>query len=457
MKPMNCEATAKLMSASLDGMLERARQESLDAHLVGCADCRAAFEQLCRTVSLLREVEQVDVPEGLDARICERIRQPAARTPSLNWFNSPQMRVALAAGIALVFGIIAIQNMPPNADEPAPGDVSESAQDELALEEVMADPSLVPDAPSAPEPEPAPAAQAQPAVPAPPPPPETQQPVEMVQRERERPEPADDGAPSPNARHAMAPKRRSDAIWQADEPSVRKGLRVGPSTPLPAAKPAPVARPAPVVAAADQDLRAMADNPREERESADAIRVERAAALAEGMADGKAKAARLHAPRHAVAADAVPQGMAVSRMPVRQRSSAAAPATLSGAMPATGRADLRAKSESGRLLFTVTGVDEKRALALLAAGTGTNEKKRDRGTPALLDRDAQNADAPPVRQPSVTRLANGRISIVASVQSSDLPGILSALGKEGAVRAAQGQSKPGELDGPVLLELLLIP
>jgi len=60
-------------------------------------------------------------------------------------------------------------------------------------------------------------------------------------------------------------------------------------------------------------------------------------------------------------------------------------------------------------------------------------------------------------QPVVTRLADGRVSILMTIPSADLPAIITALGREGTVRPSRGQVMPGRDDGTVLLELVLAP
>src|SRR3990170_923848 len=75
------EARARL-SALIDGALEAGEAADVAAHLEGCASCRADLAQLRATVTMLREVDPVQAPEGFAAAVRGRLEQlgPARRS-----------------------------------------------------------------------------------------------------------------------------------------------------------------------------------------------------------------------------------------------------------------------------------------------------------------------------------------------------------------------------------------
>jgi hypothetical protein len=167
-----------------------------------------------------------------------------------------------------------------------------------------------------------------------------------------------------------------------------------------------------------------------------------------------------------VARDTVVRDDAFARKQFRAPMAAAAPPVPAVALSSAGREDLREKSKDAGLAFTVTGIGEKRVLALLTAEEASHKAsgdvKRDGNAPDVRARRMRSIerDAVPrsvVPQPVVKRLADGRVSILATIRADDLPRILAALGKEGSVEPAgkRGEAAPG--NGPVLIELLLTP
>ena len=488
---MKCEHAIELMSASLDGMLDQAQQERLDAHLADCAACCDGLEQLRRTVSLLHEVEQVEVPPGLRAQIAEAV-QPPGRVLSWNWFNYPQVKAALAASIVLVFGLLAVRHLAPPADErgttrvedikeetpavappvekhemaraedpgrkkaPAVAPAGEEQETtrtdhverrkapgkgaEAAASPVMRDEAPVAEAATGPLP--------------------AEQPIsrEPEQRTRDRAESAGDVLPAMDVGAAVRRKPRSDSIWQAEAPPVPEGLRVGPSTPLPAVerpRVAPAARP--VVAARD-GMPEREERPLAKRTFADAMRAERTPSP-RAAAGGEAKAARQVGLLSADAAGAVPDVEAAGREDDRERSAidmASAPPAM---RETSSREDARKAHDDGRLAFVVTGVGEERVRAILAEKGvgGRGDRKGDAGVRGMSTARATLRRSDASAQPVVTRLADGRVSILMTIPSADLPAIITALGREGTVRPSRGQVMPGRDDGTVLLELVLAP
>ena len=113
---MNHEDVRERLSALIDGALPPREAADVEAHLEGCATCRADLTQMRATVRLLREVEPVRVPEGFAFAVRGRVEQVVAGSParsSRRWrFAWPNIRwswkTAAAAATALLVGVFAV-------------------------------------------------------------------------------------------------------------------------------------------------------------------------------------------------------------------------------------------------------------------------------------------------------------------------------------------------------------
>lgn len=76
---MNCKETLDLIDASIDGELDLTTQMALDAHLAGCAACRAAHAGRASLVRRLRAgAERHDMPDALRSRLLSALPGTAA-------------------------------------------------------------------------------------------------------------------------------------------------------------------------------------------------------------------------------------------------------------------------------------------------------------------------------------------------------------------------------------------
>ncbi len=57
---MNCREVRVLLSSYLDGEVDDTVRRSIDAHLAGCAPCRAEFEAISKTVRMIRKLRDLD-------------------------------------------------------------------------------------------------------------------------------------------------------------------------------------------------------------------------------------------------------------------------------------------------------------------------------------------------------------------------------------------------------------
>ena len=71
---MEHSAYREILSALLDGELHGAEREAALAHLDGCADCRAYFEELAALHAALGDMEEFDAPGGFAAGVMARLR-----------------------------------------------------------------------------------------------------------------------------------------------------------------------------------------------------------------------------------------------------------------------------------------------------------------------------------------------------------------------------------------------
>jgi len=116
---MKCDGITEQMSEALDGPLDAKQQAAFDAHLAGCPGCREGFDALGETVAQLHELPAVTPPADLIVGINATIDRPHGLHLSWNLFNTPPMRVALAASLVLVVGLLGIQYL-----DPAPRDTA---------------------------------------------------------------------------------------------------------------------------------------------------------------------------------------------------------------------------------------------------------------------------------------------------------------------------------------------
>jgi len=70
---MTCDSAAPLLAASADGALDDDRRATLDAHLAGCAACRAALADQIAVRAWLARTPDATVPTGFRERVNARI------------------------------------------------------------------------------------------------------------------------------------------------------------------------------------------------------------------------------------------------------------------------------------------------------------------------------------------------------------------------------------------------
>jgi anti-sigma factor RsiW len=104
---MKCEAARPLLEGYLDGELERTAVDEIEAHLAGCAACRAELAALESLRGALRALPRERAPADLRARLAAIGELPAmdstrAATPGSWW----KLAAAVVLGIAIGAGVM---------------------------------------------------------------------------------------------------------------------------------------------------------------------------------------------------------------------------------------------------------------------------------------------------------------------------------------------------------------
>ncbi len=71
---MTCHEARELFSAFVDDEMDARARSALDAHLVGCVDCRRELDRFSRTVSLVQALPPERAPAGFVDRVVTRAR-----------------------------------------------------------------------------------------------------------------------------------------------------------------------------------------------------------------------------------------------------------------------------------------------------------------------------------------------------------------------------------------------
>ncbi len=111
---MPCERIKAWMGDHLDGCLDAARVQDLNAHLADCEACRREWDELRQTVTLIRGLKPLAPPADLVASVHQRLAAPQPTRLAVFWrvLNLPQTRVALAASVVILVGVYGWRTLP---------------------------------------------------------------------------------------------------------------------------------------------------------------------------------------------------------------------------------------------------------------------------------------------------------------------------------------------------------
>src|SRR5262249_46335176 len=104
---MTCDETRELLSALLDEALDAGARARVEAHLVGCPDCRRELDGLRATTGLLARVERVRAPVGFVDRVMTQVRPvPWYRRLGRALFFPLSIKLPLEAGAMAMVAVL---------------------------------------------------------------------------------------------------------------------------------------------------------------------------------------------------------------------------------------------------------------------------------------------------------------------------------------------------------------
>lgn len=122
-----CALCRHRLEERLDGTLGERERSELDAHLAGCAECRAHAERLSSLVGALGELPELELPDADLEVVWRRTVDSPPRQRARRW------PVALSAAAAvLVVGLFVglfLLERPDPAEEPAPAELAQAKAD----------------------------------------------------------------------------------------------------------------------------------------------------------------------------------------------------------------------------------------------------------------------------------------------------------------------------------------
>jgi len=107
---MKCKELEELLSDYLEGNLNPAVEEEVDAHLAGCSRCREKMRGMRALMGRLNDLEMVEPSAGFEARLWGQLRRESSPR-SRGWAFSPLS--ALAALFLLVAAGYLLLSRPP--------------------------------------------------------------------------------------------------------------------------------------------------------------------------------------------------------------------------------------------------------------------------------------------------------------------------------------------------------
>ena len=124
---MRCSKAQKLISASIDGELDEARERAAKAHLGKCRACQCFASDLPRCAAALDRLRVPDVRPGFTGRMMARI--PESKTGRIWWRDWLDVLQPIPAGLgalALSCGVVLAilmndQNGPTDSERVQPG------------------------------------------------------------------------------------------------------------------------------------------------------------------------------------------------------------------------------------------------------------------------------------------------------------------------------------------------
>ncbi|MCM8765187.1 MAG: zf-HC2 domain-containing protein [Candidatus Omnitrophica bacterium] len=83
---MNCKQVQKLLSGYIDRAVSEIQEREIVLHLESCKTCQREFEQLKKTMEMVRNLSPVSAPGGFAESVMEKIHQKQATTGKLRFW-----------------------------------------------------------------------------------------------------------------------------------------------------------------------------------------------------------------------------------------------------------------------------------------------------------------------------------------------------------------------------------
>jgi hypothetical protein len=99
---MTCKESATMLAASFDEKLSDAERKWVDAHVSGCADCRAELASAQQVVGHLRQWQEQPVPQWDRVPVSPRHKPVHGFTP---WWQWAPLAVSVVLGLAVLFNL----------------------------------------------------------------------------------------------------------------------------------------------------------------------------------------------------------------------------------------------------------------------------------------------------------------------------------------------------------------
>ncbi len=117
---MNCQKVETYLSAYLDGEVTLSERRAIESHVQQCRECRESVKSLSILKSHLEQLPEVEIPEGLEDRLCRAVFDGETSVQERNRTWGLMARASLAAA-AVVFVSLQIWSRNQNSNSvPAP-------------------------------------------------------------------------------------------------------------------------------------------------------------------------------------------------------------------------------------------------------------------------------------------------------------------------------------------------
>ena len=129
---MSCRETRAALHDHIEQTLPEARRQVVDAHLETCADCRKELSDLRASLALTRDLDDVEPPPFLAARIMARVRAESADAGWLRKLFLRPLRIpaGIAAAVCILFISLSVYTLRTVIEPPGlqPVDLTEPGQ-----------------------------------------------------------------------------------------------------------------------------------------------------------------------------------------------------------------------------------------------------------------------------------------------------------------------------------------